>query len=193
MKKRTASSPSRPSARQRILDTADRLFYAEGLRSVGIDRIIAEAEVAKMTLYNHFGSKDDLITAVLQQREAAVVALFEKNIDKHHRQDRDRLEAFFLALRDWFRSRGYRGCSFINATVELADRDHPGSLFAEAHKRRFFEMLGRIVVETHGPSAERLVPAICLIVEGAIVRSVMGDRAKAADTAWQAVSRLLSK
>ncbi|MCR9197597.1 MAG: TetR/AcrR family transcriptional regulator [Planctomycetaceae bacterium] len=193
MKKRTARSPARPSARQRILDTADRLFYAEGLRAVGIDRIIAEAEVAKMTLYNHFKSKDELITAVLQQREADVVALFEKNIDRHERLGKDRLEAFFLALRDWFRSRGYRGCSFINATVELADQTHPGSMFAQAHKRRFFDMVSQIVVESRGEQAERLVPAICLIVEGAIIRSVMGDRAKAADTAWEAVSRLLPK
>jgi len=183
----------RSSARQRIVETAERLFYAEGVRTVGIDRIIAEAEVAKMTLYNHFKSKDDLITAVLQQREADVVALFEKNIDRHARQGKERLEAFFLALRDWFRSRGYRCCSFINATGELADQTHPGTQFAQAHKRRFFDMIRQIVVASRGEQAKRLVPAVCLIVEGAIVRSVMGDRAKAADTAWEAVSKLLPK
>ncbi len=68
--------------RQRIVETAERLFYAEGVRAVGIDRIIAEAEVAKMTLYNHFASKDDLILAVLQYREEKFDAMFEKWMNK---------------------------------------------------------------------------------------------------------------
>ena len=64
------------SARERILETAERLFYAEGIRAVGVDRIIAEAGVAKMTLYNHFASKDDLILAALQHREATFMDRF---------------------------------------------------------------------------------------------------------------------
>ena len=70
-------------ARQRIVETAERLFYAEGVRSVGIDRIIAEAEVAKMTLYNHFSSKDDLILAVLQYREEKFDGMFERWMAMH--------------------------------------------------------------------------------------------------------------
>ena len=68
-------------ARQRLIETAERLFYAEGIRAVGIDRIIAEAGVAKMTLYNHFASKDDLILAVLQYREEQVNEMFAKSRD----------------------------------------------------------------------------------------------------------------
>lgn len=183
----------RSPAQQRILDTADRLFYAEGFRAVGIDRIIAEAEVAKMTLYNNFGSKDDLMLAVLEQRETAVVSMFEKNMEKHEHKGANRLDAFFLSLKDWFRSAGYRGCSFINATVELADRTHPASVFATAHKRRFHAMLGKIVMETRGKSAESLLPAIALIVEGAIVSSVMGQKTRAAEVAHSAVLSLLKK
>ena len=115
-------------ARQRIVETAERLFYAEGVRAVGIDRIIAEAEVAKMSLYNHFASKDDLILAVLEYREQKFDALFEKWMQKHVKAGMNRLEAFFAALKDWFASSSFRGCMFINAQVELADADHPAGL-----------------------------------------------------------------
>ncbi|MCA9179587.1 MAG: TetR/AcrR family transcriptional regulator, partial [Planctomycetales bacterium] len=100
---------SKSDARQRIVETAERLFYAEGVRAVGIDRIIAEAEVAKMTLYNHFPSKDDLILAVLQFREEKFDGLFDKWMHKHVKAGMNRLEAFFAALKDWFKSPGFRG------------------------------------------------------------------------------------
>ena len=82
---------SQSDARQRLLEAAERLFYAEGVRAVGIDRIIAEAEVAKMSLYNHFASKDDLILAVLQYREEKFDAMFEKWMKRHVQAGLDRL------------------------------------------------------------------------------------------------------
>lgn len=184
----------KPDARQRIVETAERLFYAEGVRAVGIDRIIAEADVAKMTLYSHFPSKDDLILAVLQYRESQVDAMFAITIDSYVRKGKNRLEAFFAALKDWFRSSGFRGCSFINARVELADVDHPASKFAAQHKRRFHEMLKEIVAETAGRKvAESLTPAIALMVEGAIVAAVMEQSAKPADVARDAAVALISQ
>src|SRR6185369_13581723 len=91
-------------ARQRILETADRLFYQEGIRAVGIDRIIAEAGVAKMSLYNHFPSKDDLILAVLEHREASVLEFFRSTMERHAKKTKHRLRAFFAALKDFFES-----------------------------------------------------------------------------------------
>ena len=130
-------------ARQRLLDTADRLFYAEGFRAVGIDRIIAEAGVAKMTLYSHFRSKDDLILAVLRHREEQVLAWFAREMERHTRSGRGPARGrFFAALKEWFESPGFRGCAFINASVELADAGHPGSVFARQHKERFHELPG---------------------------------------------------
>ena len=149
-------------ARQRIVETAERLFYAEGIRAVGIDRIIAEAEVAKMTLYNHFPSKDDLILAVLEFRETQVDGMFAKAIERHLRKEMNKLEAFFAALKDWFKSPGFRGCSFINARVELADPSHPASKFSACHKERFHRMLNEIITETAGANAATsLTPPIC--------------------------------
>ncbi len=181
-------------ARQRILETAERLFYAEGVRAVGIDRIIAEAEVAKMSLYNHFSSKDDLILAVLQYREEKFGGMFEKWMDRHVSKGMDRLGAFFAALKSWFESPGFRGCMFINARVELADAKHPASKFSACHKERFYEMLRSIIEESEGvKSAETAAPAIALLVEGAIVTAVMAQSSESADVARDAASALVAK
>lgn len=175
-------------ARQRILETADRLFYEEGVRAVGIDRVIAEAGVAKMTLYHHFPSKDDLILAVLRHREASVLEFFRAAMGRHGRKTP--LRAFFAALKEWFESPGFRGCAFQNAAIELADPNHPGTEFVRGHKQRFFERLRGIVEETVGRSAAKLAPAVALLVEGAIVTAVVRGTPDAADVARDAALKL---
>lgn len=184
---------NKSDARQRIVETAERLFYAEGVRAVGIDRIIAEAEVAKMSLYNHFASKDDLILAVLQYREEKFDGLIEKWMERHAQRGMDRLEAFFAALKDWFESPGFRGCMFINSHVELADAKHPASKFSACHKERFHKMLREIISDTAGTKADSLAPAIALLVEGAIVAAVMEQSSKPADVAKDAALALVAK
>lgn len=189
---RTRSRKS--DARQRIVETAERLFYAEGVRAVGIDRIVAEADVAKMTLYNHFPSKDDLILAVLQYRETRFDQALAKSMARHARKGMDQLQAFFAALRDWFRSSGFRGCSFINARVELADASHPASAFSARHKERFRDRLQQIIAASAGEqAAEELTPAIFLMVEGAIVTAVMQQSAQPADVARDAALALIAR
>ena len=188
-----SKTETKSKARQRIVETAERLFYAEGIRSVGIDRIIAEAEVAKMTLYNHFSSKDDLILAVLQYREEKFDEMFARSMEHHIKKGMDRLEAFFAALKGWFKSPGFRGCSFINAVVELADASHPASQFSAAHKERFREMIREIITEAKGTKAASVVPAIALMVEGAIVTAVMEQSSDPADVAKGAAMLLVSK
>ncbi len=180
-------------ARQRIVETAERLFYAEGVRAVGIDRIIAEAGVAKMSLYNHFPSKDDLILAVLQYREEKFDGLFEKWMERHTEQGMGRMQAFFAALKDWFESPGFRGCMFLNACAELADANHPGSKFSATHKERFHAMLREIVAETAGAKADTTASAIALLVEGAIVSAVMEQSSNSADVARDAAVALVGK
>lgn len=180
------------AARQRIIETAERLFYAEGIRSVGIDRIIAEAAVAKMTLYNHFSSKDELILAVLEYREQQFDQFLQSAIERFMAGGLDRLHAFFAALREWFASPGFRGCSFINAVVELADADHPASRFATCHKQKFRQMLEGVLIESAGPEAAAAAPALAVLVEGAIVTAVMEGKPDAADIARDATISILS-
>jgi len=180
-------------ARQRILETADRLFYQEGVRAVGIDRIIAEAGVAKMSLYNHFSSKDDLILAALKYREEGVLEFFRSSMERHAKKVKNRLRAFFAALKDFFESPGFRGCPFQNAAVELADPDHPGTEFVRGHKQRFSEFLRGMVEESVGKARAKFAPAVSVLVEGAIVTAVIQGNSDAADVACDAALKLASQ
>ncbi len=186
-----AKRRAKSKARQRLLEAADRLFYQDGFRSVGIDRVIAEAGVAKMTLYTHFPSKDDLILAVLQHREQRVLDFFRSAMERHAGRTKDKLRAFFAALRDWFVSPGFRGCAFQNAAVELADATHPGAQFVRDHKRRFADMLQGLVEESIGKGAAKVAPAVALLVEGAIMTAVVQGTPDAAGVARDAAIRLI--
>jgi len=180
-------------ARQRILETADRLFYQDGVRAVGIDRIIAEAEVAKMSLYNHFPSKDDLILAVLKHREESVLGFFRAAMERHGRKTKNPLRAFFAALKDFFESPGFRGCPFQNAAVELADPAHPGTEFVRGHKQRFSQFLRGLVEETVGKAGAKVAPAVNILVEGAIMTAVIQGNPSAADVARDAAMKLVGQ
>ncbi|CAN5152406.1 TetR/AcrR family transcriptional regulator [soil metagenome] len=180
-------------ARQRILETADRLFYQDGIRAVGIDRIIAEAVVAKMSLYKHFASKDELILATLKHREEKVLAFFGSAMERHGKRTKDKLRAFFATLKDWFESPGFRGCAFQNAAVELADPKHAGTQFVKDHKRRFQEFLTGLVEESLGKAASKVAPAVGLLVEGAIVTAVIQGSPAAVDIARDAALKLVAE
>jgi AcrR family transcriptional regulator len=188
---RTRASSS--EARRRILETADRLFYEGGVRGVGIDRIIAEANVAKMTLYTHFPSKDDLILAVLEHREKVVSEFFRAAMERQGPKTKSPLRAFFAALKEWFESPGFRGCAFQNAAAELADPAHAGTEFVRGHKQRFGEFLRGLVEESAGKSAAKVAPAVTLLVEGAIVTAVIQGKPDAADVARDAALKLVAE
>ena len=177
--------------RQRILETADRLFYQHGLRAVGIDRIIAEADVAKMSLYKHFPSKDELILAVLQYREVQILEFFRVAMERHEKRMKSKLRAFFATLKDWFMSPGFRGCAFQNACVELADPNHPGTRFVREHKQRFQAYLAGIVEKSLGKDAAKVAPTINLLVEGAVVTAVIAGSPHALDVAREAALKIV--
>ena len=178
-------------ARQRILETADRLFYRDGIRAVGIDRIIAEASVAKMSLYKHFPSKDDLILAVLQHREEGVLEFFRSAIERHGKKAKSPLRAFFAALKEWFETPGFRGCPFQNAAAELADPAHPGTEFVRGHKQRFGEFLRELVEEAVGKAGAKVVRAVSILVEGAIITAMIQGNPDVADVARDAALKLV--
>jgi AcrR family transcriptional regulator len=187
----TSKAPS--EARQRLLETADRLFYSDGVRAVGVDRIIAESGVAKMTLYSHFRSKDDLILAVLHYREEQFMAWFDHAMERHSALGEGRLVALFAALKEWFETPTFRGCAFINASVELADPAHPGSVFAQQHKGRFHAFLAKLIKDSLGKKAARLAPAVALLIEGAIVTALIEGSPLPADIARDAALLLLAQ
>src|ERR1700712_2141645 len=123
----TTSAPVRKSARERLLDAANELFYAEGVQTVGIDRIIEHAGVAKATLYNTFGSKEELVKAYLENRHAGTTARLLAAVERES-EPRARLLAVFDAQAEFFGQPGFRGCAFSSATAEAP----PGGLIEQA-------------------------------------------------------------
>src|SRR6201991_2431042 len=117
--------PGGPSARERLLAAASELFYAEGVHTVGIDRVIERAGVAKASLYSTFGSKDELIRAYLRGRAEARQQRTERAMDRHT-APRARILAVFDALDDAIQAPTYRGCAFINASAEGPRNASPG-------------------------------------------------------------------
>jgi AcrR family transcriptional regulator len=114
--KTAAQEPARP-ARERLLAAANELFYAEGVHTVGIDRVIEKAGVAKASLYNTFGSKDELVRAYLQGRHARMTARITRHVEGRQGA-RARLLAVFEAQAELFAEPGFRGCAFAMATAE---------------------------------------------------------------------------
>ena len=114
------------AGRERILETAYELFSRHGTRAIGVDRIVAESGVAKMTLYRHFASKDELIVAFLARREERWTrGWLQAEVLRRARDPRDRLLAIFDVFGEWFAATGFEGCSFINVMLEVTDGDHP--------------------------------------------------------------------
>src|SRR6202034_223558 len=110
-----ASLPAKPSMKERILDTADRLFYLKGIRAIGVDTIAAETGISKRTLYNHFPSKDALISAYLERRF--------RPIPPSDKPPAEQILRTFERLERGFADKGFRGCPFVNAVTELGTGD----------------------------------------------------------------------
>jgi AcrR family transcriptional regulator len=118
---RAAAGP----ARERILTTADQLFYAEGIHPVGVQRMVEEAGVTRVTFYRHFPSKDDLVLAYLHRRGQRARAAVTAIVDAHPGDPRAALHAWAVAFVEDGVVDEYRGCTFVNASAEYADPDHP--------------------------------------------------------------------
>jgi AcrR family transcriptional regulator len=167
-----------PSARERIVQTAHDLFYREGIRATGIDRIIAQARVTKVTFYRHFPSKNDLVAAYLDYRHARWMAWFSDALGRCPPNAAFPLEPVLFALREWFSMPDFRGCAFINGVVEL---DGVGPWVAEVslrHKQDMLHAMGRIVPA--GALSAPALEAAAMAVDGAIVRAQMEKAPEAA-------------
>lgn len=187
---RTTSS-SKPSVRDRIMQAASTLFYQEGVQNVGIDRIITESGVAKMSLYNHFKSKDALIAAWLQQRDVNWRDWFQKTVEKQAAAPAERLLAMFDVLEEWFSQPDFRGCAFINSSVELVDPEHPGYQVAIEHQQALYGYILHLVQAAELDHPNAVAEQLLLLVEGAIVVAMMRRSPAAATHAKTAAAMLI--
>lgn len=179
------------SARERILQTAHDLFYREGVRATGIDRIIERTGVTKVTFYRHFPSKNDLIGAYLDYRHERWMAWFTGTLDNLPRNAEFPLEPVVSALKEWFDTPDYRGCAFINGVVEL---DGIGPWVAEVslrHKRDMMNAIAKLL-----PTGEQgmvVAQAAAMAVDGAIIRVQMEKKPEAALASLRLMLRALYK
>ncbi|MGQ8707004.1 TetR/AcrR family transcriptional regulator [Serratia sp. TSA_198.1] len=155
-------------ARQRILLTAHDLFYREGVRATGIDRIISESGVTKVTFYRHFPSKNDLIAAFLANRHEQWLAWFNQSLERHVAEQGNVLSALTPCLAEWFNDPHYRGCAFINTAVELADMLPESLNIARQHKEQMADAIARRLPV--GPRQEQQAAMLAMLIDGAIVK-----------------------
>jgi AcrR family transcriptional regulator len=178
--------------RQRLIDTATELFAKEGYHAVGVDRIIMESGVAKMTLYNHFASKSDLVLAVLKQREESAAESLRAYVNRHE-QALARIRAVFLWHEAWFREATFCGCMFINAASEFPDHGDAIHRASAVQKQHVTMLLGELLADLFEPPvAARLAAQLLILVDGATVTAQISGNSDSAMMAWDMARQLIA-
>jgi AcrR family transcriptional regulator len=151
-----------------ILDAANRLFYAEGIRAVSVDAIAQKAGITKRTLYYHFKSKDDLVTGYLSSRDQPNLALFEKWFSEAEGSIADKTAAIFYHVAENAGHSKWKGCGFLRTAAELANMPgHPAVLVGAAHKKKFESWLSTRYEQAGLESPDCLARSVVLLMEGA--------------------------
>jgi len=179
-----AALPEKPTMNERILETADRLFYLRGIRAVGVDTIAAEIGISKRTLYNHFPSKDELIAAYLARRF--------RQPPSSDKPPAEQILGTFDSLERRFASKDFRGCPFVNAVAELGAEDRAvkkiAIAFKESRRLWFRDLLMRLEVA----DPDHLATQLTLLVDGAIAQDLVRDDPSMARAAKEAARVLLA-
>lgn len=185
------SDTSTAGARARLLDVAGRLFYAEGIHAVGVDRVVAVAEVAKATLYAHFDGKEALVAAYLSERSDEWQACIDAALADAAGNPRLQMRRLFRFLGERVRAPDYRGCPFINAAAEYPG---PGRVAEEIrrHRQRVRAVFAGIVREEGLEPGERVTEALIVLWDGAMVSAQLDVRPEAAEDALRAAERILA-
>jgi AcrR family transcriptional regulator len=174
----------KPTMNERILETADRLFYLRGIRAVGVDTIAAEIGISKRTLYNHFPSKDELIAAYLERRFTRAPASDKPPVEQ--------ILGTFDRLERGFAAKGFRGCPFVNAVAELGPEDQSvrkiAIAFKESRRVWFRDLLRQLGVA----DPEGLATQLTLLVDGSIAQDLVRNDPSMARAAKNAARVLLA-
>jgi AcrR family transcriptional regulator len=178
-----APLPPKIAMKDRILETADRLFYLQGIRAIGVDTIAAEIGISKRTLYNHFPSKDALISAYLERRFVQ-----PRPSDK---PPAEQILATFDSLERRFASKDFRGCPFVNAVAELGTEDQSVRKVAVAFKESRRLWFRDLLVQLGVTDAEGLATQLALLVDGSIAQDLVRNDPAMARAAKEAARVLL--
>lgn len=183
--------PSAP-AKLRILLTADELFYDEGIRSVGVDRLIAASNVTKATFYKHYGSKDRVITAYVGYRHRRIAQSFAR-IAAENDTAVDALHAVRDAVLRDIASAGFRGCPFINAAAEFSDSDHSVRVAVRQHRDWYLTVIEQMVRALGHPMAGDAADELVLARDGAMSGGYAGDPIAASSALARTYDRVISE
>lgn len=180
----------RSSRRDDLLRAASARFFRDGITGTGIDTVIADAGVAKMTLYSNFGSKDELITAYLSDRDQRFLAQLEAEIAARP-APLARCLAPVAVYRTYLAEDGFHGCAFVNASAELPP-EHPGRAIALTHKRRVLDRWSELIAALGVADPHTLARECFLLLEGAFAQIGVGMGVDLLDTAERAIQNRLT-
>jgi AcrR family transcriptional regulator len=176
------ASVNRP-VQERILSAADKLFYGEGIRAVGVDAIAEEAGVSKRTLYSYYRTKDELVAAYLNGRF--------KQMPPSDAPAREQILGYFDRLERLFNDAGFRGCPYVNAVTELGDRKHPCNDIAVRFKEQRLEWYRTLLERMGARDATGIALQLQILVEGAIASRLVRNDPGIARAARKAAEVLL--
>jgi len=178
--------------RDRILSTATTLFYREGILAVGVNRIIAEADVAPMTLYRQFGSKDELVAATLEQWSTQWLHWLADKLDRSGDDPGARFAALWEGLEEWFAADDFHGSFVASAAAELrSEPDHPGHKVIAAHRQAMRQLLEDLAKAAGAYDAAVLAAQLQVLIDGAVAVAAVDGPCSSAHSAWQLASAAL--
>jgi AcrR family transcriptional regulator len=183
-KSRNRTKTSEIGVRARLLDAADRLFYQEGVRAVGIDRLLAEAGAAKASLYQHFGCKDQLVASYLERKTVDARAHIERYLAET--PPSQRALRFFDWVVDWAESKDFRGCPLQHTVTELTDAAHPARAIAHGQREWFSERFLEWATAAGVDDANATARALIVLFDGAVAGSEVDGPQRARDARWMA-------
>lgn len=186
----TLPKESKASARERILETAMRLFYQDGIRATGIDKIIAESGVAKMSFYRSFPSKSDLVVAFLRKRHDLWMSWFTQRVEAKLASSNGGLEVIADVLKEWFEEPDFRGCAFINTVAEDGSHSSEQASIAQDHKQQLEDYLEKLARRLKLKVPKEVAAAATLVIDGTIVRAQMTGNPRVALVCKQLLKKL---
>jgi len=190
--RRGAPPKGEASARERILATANELFYREGVRAIGVDTVVERSGVSKTTLYRVFESKNALIAAFAAERDRLSWEWWDRIEEQHADDPRTLLKALLSEIAWRVGGPAYRGCPFLNLATEFPDESHPGWIAARSNKEEMRARLAKIVARLGVGDPNRVASQIALIINGAYATGLLAKPADLRDDLVDAAMKLLA-
>lgn len=183
--------PQRSAARDRLLSTAARLFYSEGIRAVGVDRVVEEAQVTRATFYRHFPSKEDLVSAYLTAEDQRIRHLVQYGVSQAAGPE-DALGLLVDGIGQEICAPGFRGCPFINAAAEYPDKQSSVHQAVLTHRSWFHGAIAQTLRTGGHPQPDYAADVLVALRDGAMVAGYLGDSNTAAASFSQAARKMIS-